>query len=126
MTFCAAAQDNSPRIAQASLTPGLNQRRVITRKRAQNRLSIWGGYSMKFTLRSASSAALLVGLAGSLPAFAQQTTAPAPAPQAPETVQAAAPPEREQAADRVVVTGSYIAGTPEDAALPVEVFSSEE
>ncbi|MEM9937700.1 MAG: hypothetical protein AAF768_02530, partial [Pseudomonadota bacterium] len=28
--------------------------------------------------------------------------------------------------DKVTVTGSFIAGTPEDAALPVEVFSAED
>ncbi|HEV7693619.1 MAG TPA: TonB-dependent receptor [Hyphomonadaceae bacterium] len=76
---------------------------------------------MKFTLRSASSAAILVGLAGSAQAVAQQ--APAPAPQ---TIPAAPQAAEEQQADRVVVTGSFIAGTPEDAALPVEVFNAED
>jgi outer membrane receptor protein involved in Fe transport len=75
---------------------------------------------MKFTLRSASSAALLVGLAGSAPALAQQTPSPSPAPQ---NIQPAAP---EQQADRVIVTGSLIANSAEDAALPVEVFTNED
>lgn len=70
---------------------------------------------MKFTLRGASSAAILVGLAGSFPAWAQQV----------DTV--TQPPAAEDAnRDRVVVTGSLIAGTPEDAALPVEVFTNED
>jgi len=70
---------------------------------------------MKFTLRGASSAALLFGLAGAFPAWAQDTvTGPQP------------PAEEAGDSDRVVVTGSFIQGTPEDAALPVEVFSQEE
>ena len=70
---------------------------------------------MKFTLRGASSAALLLGLAGSLPAWAQ------------DTVSGPQPPAEESGdSDRVVVTGSFIQGTPEDAALPVEVFTQEE
>lgn len=70
---------------------------------------------MKFTLRGASSAALLVGLAGAFPAWAQ------------DTVQTASqPPAEEAAEDRVIVTGSFIQGTPTDAALPVEVFSQED
>ena len=36
------------------------------------------------------------------------------------------PAEAADATDRVVVTGSLIAGSPEDAALPVEVFTSED
>ena len=68
---------------------------------------------MKFTLRSASSAALLIGLAGTFPAFAQDTVS-GPQP----------PAEASDEGDRVVVTGSLIAGSPEDAALPVEVFSA--
>jgi iron complex outermembrane receptor protein len=63
----------------------------------------------KFALRGASSAAILVVLAGSLTAWGQ--TPPA---------------EPADTTDRVVVTGSFIQGTPEDAALPVEVFSQEE
>ncbi len=75
---------------------------------------------MKFKLRGASSAALLVGLAGALPVWAQQS-----APQ-PPVDQVAQPQQEDEEADRVVVTGSYIQGTPEDAALPVEVYSQEE
>ena len=71
---------------------------------------------MKFMLRGASSAAILVGLAGALPAFAQVQTVTQPPAEA----------EAEAERDRVVVTGSFIQGTPEDAALPVEVFSQEE
>jgi iron complex outermembrane receptor protein len=70
-------------------------------------------------LRSASGAAILIGLAGVAPAWAQRT----------DTVDQTAQPAAEQPADsedRVVITGSFIQGTPEDAALPVEVFSIEE
>src|SRR5262245_60831434 len=75
---------------------------------------------MKFALRSASSAAILVSLASAFPAWSQQASQPA-------TVdQPASAPAESDTADRVVVTGSYISGTPEDAALPVEVFSQEE
>lgn len=74
---------------------------------------------MKFALRSASSAAILVGLAGAYPAWAQTPTQPA------EQV-APSQPDDSGGGDRVVVTGSFIRGTPEDAALPVEVFSQEE
>ena len=70
---------------------------------------------MKFTLRGASSAALLLGLAGSFPAWAQDTVS-GPQP----------PAEASGDSDRIVVTGSLIAGTPEDAALPVEVFTQED
>jgi len=70
---------------------------------------------MKFTLRGASSAALLIGLAGTFPAFAQDTVS-GPQP----------PAEASDEGDRVVVTGSFIQGSAEDAALPVEVFSQEE
>ena len=77
---------------------------------------------MKLTLRSASSAAIIVGLAGALPVWAQE--APAPAPQVDQTAPQA-PPENDQT-ERVVVTGSFIQGTPEDAALPVEVYTQED
>jgi iron complex outermembrane receptor protein len=74
---------------------------------------------MKFTLRGASSAAILVGLAGSFPAWAQDVqTVSQPAP-------AAAEEEEDDSRDRVIVTGSFIQGTPLDAALPVEVFTQE-
>ncbi|MEZ5937034.1 MAG: TonB-dependent receptor [Hyphomonadaceae bacterium] len=86
---------------------------------------------MKFALRSASGVAILASLAGFLPAAAQVsetinvTTVSGPQEAGAgvdQTANAQAPVERE----RVVVTGSLIAGTPEDAALPVEVFSAEE
>ncbi len=76
---------------------------------------------MKFTLRSASSAALIVGLAGAFPAWAQDAQPPAV-----DRVTPAAEGQEPDRGDRVVVTGSLIAGTPEDAALPVEVFTMED
>jgi iron complex outermembrane recepter protein len=89
---------------------------------------------MKLTLRSASSAALLAGLAGAMPVWAQspaQTVSvtqsgpqEAAGPQQATTSTSATTPAA--APERVVVTGSFIQGTPEDAALPVEVFSQEE
>jgi len=76
---------------------------------------------MKSALRSASTAAILVRLAGLMPAWAQQ------AGQTPAVDQVAPASDTQDASrDRVVVTGSFIRGTPEDAALPVEVFSQEE
>ena len=87
---------------------------------------------MKFALRGASSAALLVGLFGG-GAFAQQApstvttnqapVAQAPAAQAPDQV---ALPAEQQAGDRVVVTGSYIATSAENAPKPVEVYSADD
>ncbi|MEZ5938593.1 MAG: TonB-dependent receptor [Hyphomonadaceae bacterium] len=74
---------------------------------------------MKFALRSVSGAALLIGLAGALPAWAQDAV-PTSSQQTPADDSA------NQPATRIVVTGSYIQGTPEDAALPVEVFSQED
>ena len=73
---------------------------------------------MNNMLRSASGAAILIGLAGVAPAWAQNT----------DTIDQTPQPAAEQPADgdRVVITGSFIQGTPEDAALPVEVFSIEE
>lgn len=86
---------------------------------------------MKSMLCSASSAAIFVSLVGAaLPASAQQSiqvvqTADAAGPQqasaAVEQTPAAAP--TPASSERVVVTGSFIQGTPEDAALPVEVFT---
>ncbi len=76
---------------------------------------------MKYALRSASTAALLVSLTGLLPAIAQQSSQP---PAADQIAPASDTPDASR--DRVVVTGSFIRGTPEDAALPVEVFSQEE
>jgi iron complex outermembrane recepter protein len=71
----------------------------------------------KFIFRSASSAAILVGLAGAFPAWAQQTAPQPPVDRVTPGEPAAVAPER------VIVTGSLIAGSAEDAALPVEVFS---
>ena len=92
---------------------------------------------MKFTLRGASGVAILAGLASGLPGWAQETpqtvlTTQVSGPQAAKPVavdQTPAPlagPQAAPAADRVVVTGSLIKGTPENAALPVEVFTHEE
>jgi iron complex outermembrane receptor protein len=71
---------------------------------------------MKFTLRGASSAAILVGLAGSFPAWAQDV----------QTVSQPPVEAEDDSRDRVIVTGSFIQGTPLDAALPVEVFTQED
>jgi len=65
----------------------------------------------RFTLRhSCALGALAIAALSSNPAFAQA-----------EATAAAAQDET-----RIVVTGSYIRGTPEDAALPVDVLSAEE
>jgi iron complex outermembrane recepter protein len=66
---------------------------------------------MRFDGPRASRIALFVGLAGSV--------VPARGQQAPQN-----PPDEPVA--EVVVTGSYIRGTPLDAALPVEVYSQEQ
>ena len=68
---------------------------------------------MKLEFRSTSSAAVLIGLA--LPAWGQQPSqnVPSRAMQGDEVAE-------------VVVTGSFIRGTPEDAALPVEVYTRED
>src|SRR3954465_16016394 len=70
---------------------------------------------MKFAFHGASGAAILIGLASTSPAWSQQT---------PATV-AMKPGANEAGLEEVVVTGSYIRGTPLDAALPVEVYSQE-
>lgn len=64
---------------------------------------------MKSMLRGASGVALVLGMAGAFPAWGQEAGEAA----AGETT-------------RIVVTGSLIRGTPEDAALPVDVFSEED
>ncbi len=65
----------------------------------------------RLTLRhSCALGALAIAALSAAPAFAQD-----------EGVDAAA-----QEDNRIVVTGSYIRGTPEDAALPVDVLSTEE
>lgn len=69
----------------------------------------------KITLLAACAAPVLA-LSIAMPASAQ--TAPAPAP--------AASQDDDQTVPEVVVTGSLIRGTPEDAALPVDVLSGEE
>jgi len=87
---------------------------------------------MKFTLRGASSAAIVLGLAGGFfPAYAQSaqdtvqlSQAFTSGPQQSTTAETTAAPPPPAPAERIVVTGSLIAGTPEDAALPVEVFSA--
>lgn len=44
----------------------------------------------------------------------------------PGTIASSTTPDDEQAAEQIVVTGSYIRGSAEDAAVPVDVISSEE
>lgn len=69
---------------------------------------------MKPVLRGASGAIVSLGMvAGALPAWGQQATQNVPS-------------GAEALTEVVVVTGSLIRGTPEDAALPVEVYSREE
>ncbi len=88
---------------------------------------------MKFSLRGASSAAIIIGMSSALPMWAQQasdaiTTTNISGPQeaAAQVDQTAAGPAAQGGAERVVVTGSLIQGSAEDAALPVEVFTNEE
>lgn len=89
---------------------------------------------MTFTLRGVSGAALLIGLAGFGSAHAQTVSTqtaqtysdpmaagPQEAPAATPAPASAAPP-----AERVVVIGSLIATTPEDAPKPVEVYTAED
>lgn len=80
------------------------------------------------TLRGASALALLIGAGGT--AFAQQaiTTTEAPAPQAGAVAQVdqTAAQDPNAGGERVVITGSLIATTPEDAPKPVEVFTAED
>src|SRR5215813_8322525 len=95
------------------------------------------------TLRGASALALLIGTSGFATAIAQQTpTTPAPTPAKPQTTQTsqvspqtAAPqqgadqtakPDEAPAGEKVVITGSLIATTPEDAPKPVEVYTAED
>src|SRR5690349_2153839 len=73
-------------------------------------------------LRGASSAALMFW-AAAIPAFAQQTPAPATPVQIPEAQETGAD---GAAVERVTITGSNIAGSSESAALPVEVFTQED
>ncbi len=87
---------------------------------------------MKFSLRGASSAAIIVGMSSALPMWAQQasdavstTTISGPQQASTAVAQTAAGPAAQEA-ERVVVTGSLIQGSAEDAALPVEVFTNED
>lgn len=75
---------------------------------------------MKRTIRSVSSVALVLGLAGGFQHALAQT------PDTVVTTQPESDAPASRSADRVVVVGSLIATTPEDAAKPVEVFTSEE
>ncbi|HVY80472.1 MAG TPA: TonB-dependent receptor [Steroidobacteraceae bacterium] len=77
---------------------------------------------MKFPFRGASGVALLLTVAsGTAPAWSQdKSLAVTDEPASP----ASAAPDDAGLAE-VVVTGSYIRGTPVDAALPVEVYSQE-
>ncbi len=68
---------------------------------------------MKLAWRSTSSAAVLIGVA--FPAWAQQSS---------QNVQR--PDIEDGALSEIVITGSFIRGTPEDAALPVEVYTRVE
>ena len=100
---------------------------------------------MKFAFRGASSAALIIGITGGLhSAWAQQTATPATpaspqnqtvataqtatqaAPQAANQPDQTTPAGEQGATDRVVITGSLIATTPEDAPKPVEVYTAED
>src|SRR5262245_47424067 len=92
---------------------------------------------MKLVFRCASSAALIVGLAGGLHgAWAQQAPAPAPealTPSAPQSPQPGAAAQVDQTApqeptqgERVVVTGSLLITAPEDAPKPVESYNFQE
>lgn len=90
---------------------------------------------MKFSLRGASSAAIIIGMSSTLPMWAQQasdaistTNISGPQQASAQVDQTASGPQETGggSAERVVVTGSLIQGTPEDAALPVEVFTNEE
>ncbi|MDP3738517.1 MAG: TonB-dependent receptor plug domain-containing protein [Hyphomonadaceae bacterium] len=75
-------------------------------------------------LRGASALALLMGTSGFASAFAQQAS---DQPQtAPQTVDQVAPPADAGGGEKVVVTGSLIATTPEDAPKPVEVYTLDD
>jgi iron complex outermembrane recepter protein len=98
---------------------------------------------MKFAFRGASSAALILGLAGGFQAASAQQTAPAtpagpqnqtvttaqpqtPSAPAPSQADQIAQPADQSATDRVVVVGSLIATAPEDAPKPVEVYTAQD
>jgi len=100
------------------LTDDLSLAKFTRKRMSQSKVLIWEDVIVNSMLRSASGAAILIGLAGAAPVWAQtndtQTVAVQPADGEAES------------RDRVVITGSFIQGTPEDAALPVEVFTQEE
>ena len=80
---------------------------------------------MKRLLRGASCAAMMAVVLQPVSAWAQQQSATVQS--APEAITSQERPSTVPGPeDRVVVTGSLIAGSPEDAALPVEVFSTED
>jgi iron complex outermembrane receptor protein len=85
---------------------------------------------MKNVLRGASGVAIALGLAGGMSAWAQQpqtvpTTQP---PTAPGSTQVDRTRQAEQPAqeDKLIITGSFLATTPEDAPKPVEVFTAQD
>lgn len=91
--------------------------------------------SEDFALRPWRSLMLAVSAAALLSAASAQApeaTPAAPAEAAPAdadavtATDAAAPEASDEGSEEVVVTGSYIRGTPEDAALPVDVITSNE
>jgi iron complex outermembrane receptor protein len=86
---------------------------------------------MKLVFRGASSAALIVGLAGGLNvAWAQEqtvnTSQPAPQAGAVAQVDQTAAADEQAPGERVTVIGSLIATTPEDAPKPVEVITAQD
>jgi iron complex outermembrane receptor protein len=90
---------------------------------------------MKLVFRGASSAALIVSLAGGFHAAWAQTPSPqtvttaAPAPQltpSAQVDQTARADDQAASGERVVITGSLIATTPEDAPKPVEVITADD
>jgi iron complex outermembrane recepter protein len=86
---------------------------------------------MRLAFRGASSAALIVGLAGGFnAAWAQEQTVTTaqPTPQAGAVAQVdqTAATDEQPPGERVVITGSLIATTPEDAPKPVEVYTAED
>src|SRR5262245_6596241 len=88
---------------------------------------------MKFAFRGVSSAALMLGIYGGAGVAQAQTpqtvtttqTAQA-APQTPATAVQTPAAGAQAPADKVVITGSLIATTPEDAPKPVEVYTAKD
>jgi iron complex outermembrane receptor protein len=72
------------------------------------------------TRRHVSMVALALGAWGNAAAQAQETTQPTPV----ERVQP--PGSQDEDSDRVIVTGTNIAGAAEDTALPVEVYTADD